>query len=405
MLSLSTSLINAQYKDIFDSVVKSRFNIKTNRRLDIDEINPYNIYKVVQEGNFIFFIGDENGIFEKQHDKDIFYRAPEDFKFEECLRIVAQTYQRDVEFPYTVPIFINYMNCGGVAACYTGHFSGVQNGKTSTWAGLIIDINIDKKYKVHYTLKDGEYYEYNELYLSEVLTHEIFHCIFQWSWNEKRKDWASPYSWVSNMSYKSSDDLDFVTHFYCGKNAILANAGKFVQVYRNHFSNAFEYTDDKFFAFNRRKNIAVNHLGKVSLGIMKDIGFKLKAGVNIECDKFTGYLFDETEQIWAQVSMGDTLMILEDKWFENGKYHAIWNEYIPTSNEFIKNNYHIDVRAERSKILISNKGSQVDVCIYNIWGKMVDRTSLNTGYTEIEIGSPGIYIVKSGNYSKKVLCL
>ena len=141
-------ITNAQYKDVFDRVIRSRFNIQTNRRLDIDEVNPYNVYKVVQEGNFIFFIGDENGVFKKQDDKDIYYKAPDDPRFEECLRLVAEIYQKDVEFPYTVPIFINYKNCGGVAYCYSGRLKGVQEGESSTWAGLIIDIDIEKNYKI-----------------------------------------------------------------------------------------------------------------------------------------------------------------------------------------------------------------------------------------------------------------
>ena len=52
---------------------------------------------------------------------------------------------------------------------------------------------------------------------------------------------------------------------------------------------------------------------------MKDVGFKLKPGVDIRCDKYTGYLFDETEQIWAHVSLGDTLKTVE-KWFDNGEW-------------------------------------------------------------------------------------
>lgn len=401
---------NAQYKDVFDRVVKSRFDIKTNRRLDIDEINPYNIYKVVQEGNFIFFIGDENGIYKKLDDKDRFYRAPDDPRFEECLKLVARIYQKDVEFPYTVPIFINYKNCGGVAFCYSGRFNGVQEGKTSTWAGLTIDIDIEKNFNVHYTLKDGE--SYDGVYLAEVIVHEIFHSVF---WNEHKREYrVYPYSWVSDETYEYepnyyrfySDDLNLVTHFYCGRNAMLANAGKPIQIYTGHFSNAFEYTDDKFYAFSKRKNIAVNHLGKVSLGIMKDVGFELKPGVDIKCDKFTGYLFDETEQIWAQVSMGDTLKILEEKWFENGTYYTVWSEYSkPTSNEPVEYNHHLDVRAERGKILISNNGPQVEVYIYNIYGSLVDRKSINTGNIEVQIKTPGIYIVKSRNYSRKIVCL
>ena len=408
LYSLFIHITNAQYKDVFDRVIRSRFNIQTNRRLDIDEVNPYNVYKVVQEGNFIFFIGDENGVFKKQDDKDIYYKAPDDPRFEECLRLVAEIYQKDVEFPYTVPIFINYKNCGGVAYCYSGRLKGVQEGESSTWAGLIIDIDIEKNYNVHYVLNEGE--SYDGLYLAEVIAHEIFHSVF---WNAGDPEYKIyPYSWVSDGTYeyepnrykRYSDDLELVSDFYCGKNAMLANAGKPIQLYAGHFTNAFEYTDDKFFAFNHRKSIAVNHLGKISLGIMKDVGFLLKAGVDIKCDKFTGYLFDDTEQVWAHVSMGDTLFVLEDKWLEDGKYHTVWCQY-STSNERINNNNHLDVHTEKNKIVISNNGPEMTVYIYNMHGNMVDQKNVNTGNIEIQVKSPGVYIVKSDNYSKKVLCL
>ena len=117
------------YAGVFDRVIRSKFDIQTNRRLDLYGVNPYNIYKVVQEGNFIFFIGDENGVFMKSKDKDRFYKAPNDPRFEECLRLVARMYQKDVEIPYTFPVFIQFKNCGGIAYCYSGRLNGVQEGK------------------------------------------------------------------------------------------------------------------------------------------------------------------------------------------------------------------------------------------------------------------------------------
>ena len=398
------------YAGVFDRVIRSKFDIQTNRRLDLYGVNPYNVYKVVQEGNFIFLIGDENGVFMKAEGIH-YYKAPSNPEFEECLRLVARMYQKDVEIPYTFPVVIQFQNCGGVAF-YTGGGSqtkGIQEGKPSTWAGMIIDVDIKKNENVHYTLKEGE--SYRGLYLAEVIAHEIFHCVF---WNEWQREYrVYPYSWVSDEHYEYepghyrdySDDLGLVTHFYCGANAMLANAGKPIQIYTGHFSNAFSNTDDKFFAFSDRVHKAVNHLGKISLGIMKDVGFKLKPGVDIRCDKYTGYLFDETEQIWAHVSLGDTLKTVE-KWFDNGEWFYTWKEYSSaTSNETIKNDNHLDIRAGNGKILIWNNGKRSEIYIYSIWGTLIDRQDIGTGSTEIEIGSPGIYIVKSGNYSKKVLCL
>lgn len=395
------------YADVFDRVIRSRFDIQTNRRLDLKGLNPYNVYKVVQEGNFIFFIGDENGVFAKQEDKDRYYRAPENPKFEECLRLVARMYQKDVEIPYTFPVFINYKNCGGTAYCYSGRLKGVQEGKSSTWAGLIIDVDIEKNENVHYTLEDGELYE--GLYLAEVIAHEIFHSVF---WNE-RDHKVYPYSWISDEPYEykpgyyryPSDDLGLVTHFYSGENAMMANGGQPIQLYVGHFSNAFWKTDDKFYAYNWRDNRAVNHLGKVSLGIMKDVGFKLKPGVDIRCDKYTGYLFDDTEQIWAQVLEGDTLYVLEDKIFDNGQYYPIWKSYSDyTSNEIVMNNKYLDVRVKDRNILIVNNGPETEVFVYDLSGRLVDRKIVNTGNMEIRVGLPGIYIVKSKNYSKKFFC-
>lgn len=64
------------YTDVFDRVIRSKFDIQTNRRLDLHGVNPYNVYKVVQEGNFIFFIGDENGVFMKLKIKTVFIKLP-----------------------------------------------------------------------------------------------------------------------------------------------------------------------------------------------------------------------------------------------------------------------------------------------------------------------------------------
>ena len=408
--SHATSEHEYDYADVFDRVIRSKFNIQTNRRLDLYGVNPYNVYKVVQEGNFIFLIGDENGVFMKAEGIR-YYKAPSNPEFEECLRLVARMYQKDVEIPYTFPVVIQFQNCKGVASFTTEGLEGVQDGKSSTWAGMMINVDIEKDWNVHYTLKEGESYREEDLYLTEVIAHEIFHSVF---WNAgERKYQVYPYSWVSDDIYEYapghyrdySDDLGLVTHFYCGANAMLANDGKPIQIYAGHFSNAFSNTDDKFFAFNERVHKAVNHLGKISLGIMKDVGFKLKSGVDIRCNKYTGYLFDETEQIWAHVSLGDTLKTVE-KWFDNGKWSYTWKEYSSsTSNETIKNDNHLDIRTGNGKILIWNNGKQSEIYIYSIWGTLVDRQDIATGSTEIEIGSPGIYIVKSGNYSKKVLCL
>lgn len=131
------------YAGVFDRVIRSKFDIQTNRRLDLFGVNPYNVYKVVQEGNFIFLIGDENGVFMKAEGIH-YYKAPSNPEFEECLRLVARMYQKDVEIPYTFPVVIQFQNCGGTAYCYSGRLNGVQEGKPSTWAGMVIDVNIKK---------------------------------------------------------------------------------------------------------------------------------------------------------------------------------------------------------------------------------------------------------------------
>ena len=106
------------YAGVFDRVIRSKFDIQTNRRLDLFGVNPYNVYKVVQECNFIFLIGDENCVFMKAEGIH-YYKVPSNPEFEECLRLVARMYQKDVEIPYTFPVVIQFQNCGGVAF-YTG---------------------------------------------------------------------------------------------------------------------------------------------------------------------------------------------------------------------------------------------------------------------------------------------
>lgn len=400
--------VGAQYQDVFDQVVRSRFSVQTNRRLDLDGLNPYNIEKVIQEGQFLFIIGNDKGIYTNYPDPLEYVNAPDNPQFEQCLRFVARMYQKDVIFPYTIPIVIQHDKRGhGVAWCRTRYLRGIEKGNSKTWVGIDINWNIYERNDIHYILEENKSYE--GLYLIEVIVHEIFHSFFDNVLSEHRYQ-IYPYSWTSDdiEEYEEgryrpcADDLGLVSFFYVGENAMKANGGQPIQGYGNHLSNAFQVTDDKFFACNLRKNIAINHLGPVSLGIMKDNGFELKEGISFERDFFTGYLFDKvTEQAYAWVSEGDTTYFNHDD--VSYGIGPRWDMEYPLSNEIIRGLEPFNIYTRNEAIYIDNYEKMEPVVIFDISGHIILDKILPIGVTSIPV-KPGIYIVNKGAYSKKIIC-
>lgn len=403
-LCFSSYMVNAQYKDVFDRVIRSKFEIQTNRKLDIDEVNPYNITKVVQEGSFLFLIGNNDGVWMNYPDKLEYMDAPDDPRFEQCLRSVARIFQKDVIFSYTIPIIVQHAKYrSGTAWCWTGRFKGVEKGNTSTWAGVDINWNIYNS-GIHYVLEEGEIY--SGLYLTEIIAHEIFHSFFDnVIWNHK----VYPYLWTSDNieEYEDgrfrpcADELGLVSFFYNGKNAMKANGGQLIQGYGNHYSNAFQETDDKFFTVSYRISKAVNHLGAISLGVMKDNGFVLKDGVSFERKEFTGYIFNEDGQAYGWVSMGDTIYF-NPKDVQYG-FGPTRDNY-PLKNENIALKESFSLFASVGILYFENYDSTDTVMICDIFGHIIINQKLPVGTNAIPINSTGIYIVKKGSCVKKIFC-
>ena len=393
---------NAQYQDVFDRVIRSKFNIQTNRRLDLDELNPYNVERVIQEGQFLFLIGNEKGVFTNYPD-DEYMNAPDDPRFEQCLRLVAKLYQKDVIYPYIIPVIIQYHKLSGIAGCWDRLY-GIIDGESSTWAGVSINSDIYNNYDIHYVLEEGD--TYNGLYLTEIIAHEIFHSFSKLVFYGHKE---YPYSWTKDGSeeyeegrYRPyADDLGLVSFFYNGENAMKANGGQLIQGYGDHFSNAFQETDDKFFTVNYRIHKAINHLGPVSLGIMKDAGFELKEGVSFERDEFTGYLFDENEQAYGWVSMGDTIYFdPEDVSYGLGPVRPNY----PLNNEEIEVKENFSLYAKEGVLYIENYDAIDPIIVCDITGHVVTNKKFPIGTNTVPVKETGVYIVKKGGYSKKIFC-
>ena len=398
---------NAQYQDVFDRVIRSKFNIQTNRRLDLDGVNPYNVGRVIQEGQFLFLIGNEKGVWatNRSDNKNGYMNAPDDLRFEQCLRLVAQIYQKNVIFPYTIPIVIQYKmeNSSFIAGSGT-HLAGIIEGKSSAWAGVSINGNIYNKTDVHYVLDEGV--KYRGLYLTEIIAHEIFHSFFHLVLFEHK---TYPYSWTSDdiEEYEEgryrpcADDLGLVSFFYNGENAMKANGGQLIQGYGDHYSNAFQETEDKFYTVNYRIQKAINHLGPVSLGIMKDAGFELKEGVTFERDEFTGYLFDENEQAYGWVSMGDTIYFdPEDVSYGLGPVRPNY----PLNNEEIEVKENFSLYAKEGVLYIENYDAIDPIIVCDIAGHVITNKKFPIGTNTVPVKETGVYIVKKGDYSKKIFC-
>lgn len=394
---------NAQYQDVFDQVIRSKFDIQTNRRLDLDELNPYNVERVIQEGQFLFLIGNEKGVFTNYPD-DEYMNAPDDPRFEQCLRLVAKLYQKDVIYPYTIPVVIQYHKLSGAnGGCWT-RLDGIINGESSSWAGVSINSNIYNIADVHYILDEGV--KYSGLYLAEIVAHEIFHCFFHLVLFEHK---CYPYSWTSDDSEEyeeghyrpCADNLGLVSFFYNGENAMKANGGQFIQGYGDHYSNAFQETDDKFYTVSYREQKAINHLGPVSLGIMKDAGFELKEGVSFERDEFTGYLFDENEQAYGWVSMGDTIYFdPEDVSYGLGPVRPNY----PLNNEEIEVKENFNLHAKEGVLYIENYDAIDPIIVCDIAGHVITNKKFPIGTNTVPVKETGVYIVKKGGYSQKIFC-
>lgn len=331
--------------------------------------------------------------------------APDDPRFEQCLRLVAKLYQKDVIYPYTIPVVIQYHKLSGATGgCWT-RLDGMINGESSSWAGVSIDSDIHNNgTDIHYILEEGE--TYSGLYLAEVIAHEIFHCFFQTVLFEHK---TYPYSWTKDGTeeyeegrYRPyADDLGLVSFFYNGENAMKANGGQLIQGYGNHFSNAFQETDDKFFTTNYRISKAINHLGPVSLGVMKDIGFELREGVSFEQDEFTGYLFDENEQAHGWVSMGDTIYFNpEDVFYGLGPVRPNY----PLNNEEIEVKENFSLYAKQGVLYIENYDIIDPIIVCDITGHVITNRKFPIGTNTVPVKETGVYIVKKGDYLKKIFC-
>lgn len=398
--------VSAQYQRIFDQVIRERFNIQADRKLDLDGVNPYNIYKVIQEGQFLFLIGNKEGVWTTGDLEKEFMDAPEDFRFEQCLRLVAQIYQRDIVFSHTIPVVVQHAKYDSGTAWTTNIYAdGLVDGVSSSWAGVHINWNIYNREDLYYTLEEGS--NYDGLYLTEVIQHEIFHSFFDVIQFDHK---VYPYSWVSDILVEdedgnyslSSDNLGLVSSFYVGPNAILANNNQPIQSYGDHYSNAFQETDDKFFTYLVRKSVAVNHLGPVSLGVMKDLGFVLKEGTSLRREQYTGYLFDDmTEQAYGWVSMGDTIYFNP----EDVAYHVgpTRSQY-PLSNEKISNLSSFEFYISANNLYLKNNDANSPFIICDIMGKVLWNGTLPQGINIMPIRDAGFYIIRQNNSIKKFFC-
>ena len=180
-----------------------------------------------------------------------------------------------------------------------------------------------------------------------------------------------------------------------------ANGGQLIQGYGNHYSNAFQETDDKFFTVSYRISKAVNHLGAISLGVMKDNGFVLKDGVSFERKEFTGYIFNEDGQAYGWVSMGDTIYF-NPKDVQYG-FGPTRDNY-PLKNENIALKESFSLFASVGILYFENYDSTDTVMICDIFGHIIINQKLPVGTNAIPINSTGIYIVKKGSCVKKIFC-
>ena len=282
----------AQSND-FDKRIRARFpnvEIPTDRKFDIntyfypaDEAIDAYVF-----GKFFFLTYIEEGVNLTQNEKD---------KFAEAFKQAAAIYDECIEIPYTVPVFVQFgIDNGCYASSLTSDnmedtsgqktVSKILRGDKDSYLQIWINSNLDMFVSDiledgYYVLKEGE----GDAYLPMVIAHELFHGLAQ-SYN-LLENYTKSYGTICEQeghnkpkqhTHPTTENMCYSELYYNGENAVKANGGFPVQTEQMHFNlvdNLIE-TVSANSLIDINKIYIWNHVGPVSLGLLQDVGYKVK---------------------------------------------------------------------------------------------------------------------------------
>ena len=423
----------AQSND-FDRQLRKRFphaGIPTDRRFDINNYAfPANeISDVHVCGKFMFLIYEESGV----NMTGIEYE-----RLVEAFKQATAIYDECIEIPYTVPIIVVL---GKDTGCYASSLvsdnmedtssgkavSKILRGDNDSYLQLWINSNLNMFISGiledgYYTIKRGE----GDSYLPMVIAHEIFHGLAQ-SYNilgNYVKSYGTicereGHNYPKMHTHPSRTGGCYSELYYDGENAVKANGGFPIQSEQMHFclvDNLIESISAGGL-IDINKIYIWNHVGPVSLGLLQDVGYKVKEDyINSEYiqpyyGKPSWTILDKNGDYHGRIVLGKIQGLspdCEEKYNSNELLEMeklrpyLESRFNPTGNIQVENN-EISVIGHKGEIKIFNVINNVSVTIFNVSGKMIKQK--NEIHEDISISVPsGIYIVKVNEQIYKVIC-
>lgn len=418
----------------FDQRIRERFpnvDIPTDRRFDIENttFEPNKIKNVYVFKKFVFFTFEEDGV---QISDEI------NRKFVKAFEHAANIFDECVDIPYSVPVIVLYgkdkENC--TASSMTAEnvvdtsgdkaVSKILRGDNDAYIQIWINSNVDQVF-ISDIQEDGYYYFQKgepTNYLPVVIAHEIFHGLAQNYplLRNNMKSYGTPCEEEGTTYPKKhhhfNGDYCSADLFYIGKNAVMANGGFPIQTENMHFrlfSNLKETIAsgglvdlDRFYIWN--------HVGPVSLGLLQDVGYKVKQSyLDIECyqegyGKPTWDIIDLKGNHYGSLTLGKLNLFPEckEKYLQGDLLEMalikpyLDNYYNPTGIESI-NDKQLNVYSKNGFIYITGISGKINVLVHDIGGRLVAQKEIK-GDTSILIAKAGIYLVKIDNQVYKIRC-
>ena len=418
----------------FDKRIRERFphiKIPTDRNFDIENaaFPADKIVDIYIFGKFMFLTYFDEGVSLSNVEKE---------KFVEAFKQAAVIYDECIEIPYTVPVIVLF---GVDNGCYAFSMtsdnmedtssgkavSKILRGDNDSYLQLWVNSNLNMFLTGvledgYYTLKEGE----GHSYLSIVIAHEIFHGLAQ-SYNllgNYVKYYGTiceqeGHNYPKNHTHLTTSGFCQSELYYNGENAVMANGGFPIQSEQMHFNLAFNLVEtvSSNGLVQANKVYIWNHVGPVSLGLLQDVGYTVKA--------------DYMNSEYIQTYYGKPSWIILDK---NGDYHGaivlgkiqglspdceekynsgellemeklkpyLESRFNPTNNLQIVNN-KVKVIGGRGCIIVSDVNKEVSVQIIDLNGRIVKQMNAIKDNMSISI-PPGLYIVKVDEDIFKVVC-
>ena len=125
-------------------------------------------------------------------------------------------------------------------------------------------------------------------------------------------------------------------------------------------------------------------------------------------EEFTG---NSTKRIYYFNDRNDYVKLLWYKWSVSGNWY-LWEAYdwiyyygeSTVSNENIEIENELRISTDNGILYIENSDSSEPIIVSDISGRVIVNKRLSEGTNTIPVNKSGIYIIRKGSYSKKIVC-